>query len=262
MDSSRLPAIPLPSRADRDSASKIKRSSLSSTAHRDVGLNQKGSIKHSSSVTSSPSSLQRESNSGLNSQRSRLKDSSFSVHPDLDSKSKLKSLSSQSSSSSNQDPKLKTKGSSSPARFQLDSVSRKSGPLSNQNEQKPKQRSLSPLPATILSDAFKEGRTSGKRFSTPPPSRRGSDNSVFGNLFSGAARDHHALKGLSSTKALEKRRNKKGGGRVNAVETTDQWIVDLSQLYLGLRFASGAHSRLYHGIYKDQPVATSGYHPF
>nr|XP_010925564.1 serine/threonine/tyrosine-protein kinase HT1 [Elaeis guineensis]XP_019707126.1 serine/threonine/tyrosine-protein kinase HT1 [Elaeis guineensis] len=251
MDSSRLPAIPLSSRADRDLELKIK-SSSPSTAHRDMEPNQKGSIQHSSTF---PSSLQRESNSGLNSQRSSLKDSSFSFHPDRDSKSKLKSLSSQSSCSSNQYPKLKTKSSNSPARFQLGSVSHKSDPSSNQNEQKPKQRSLSPLPTTILSDAFKEGRTSGKRFSTPPPSRRGSDHGVFGKLFSRAARDHHALKHLSSMKALEKRKNKKGGGRVNAVETTDQWIVDLSQLYLGLRFASGAHSRLYHGIYKDQPVA-------
>ncbi|XP_038986291.1 serine/threonine/tyrosine-protein kinase HT1-like [Phoenix dactylifera] len=277
MDSSRLPAIPLSSRADRDLELKIKSLDISSTANRDMGLNQKGSIRFSSSMPSFPLSLQPEGNSGVRSQRSSLKDSSFSFHPDIDSKSKQKSLSSPSSSSSNQDPKLKTKSSNSPARFPFDSVSHKSGPLSNQKEQefRPKRRSLSPLPATILSDAFKAGRASRERFSTPPPSRRGSDNSVLGKLFSREARDHNALKSkspplsplehLSSMKALEKRKNKKetpwaryfdhGGGRVNAVETTDQWTVDLSQLYVGLRFASGAHSRLYHGIYKDQPVA-------
>uniref|UniRef100_A0A5B7A6S7 Protein kinase domain-containing protein n=1 Tax=Davidia involucrata TaxID=16924 RepID=A0A5B7A6S7_DAVIN len=32
-------------------------------------------------------------------------------------------------------------------------------------------------------------------------------------------------------------------------------MVDLSKLFLGLRFAHGAHSQLYHGIYKDEPVA-------
>lgn len=32
-------------------------------------------------------------------------------------------------------------------------------------------------------------------------------------------------------------------------------MVDLSQLFLGERFASGNHSRLYHGKYKDSPVA-------
>ncbi|RWV79946.1 hypothetical protein GW17_00058853, partial [Ensete ventricosum] len=46
-----------------------------------------------------------------------------------------------------------------------------------------------------------------------------------------------------------------GEGKANAVDTLHEWMVDLSQLYLGLRFASGAHSKLHHGIYKDQPVA-------
>ncbi|KAF5943788.1 hypothetical protein HYC85_017865 [Camellia sinensis] len=46
-----------------------------------------------------------------------------------------------------------------------------------------------------------------------------------------------------------------GGGRVTSVETADDWMVDLSKLFLGLRFAHGAHSQLYHGIYKDEPVA-------
>lgn len=45
------------------------------------------------------------------------------------------------------------------------------------------------------------------------------------------------------------------GGRVTSVEMADEWMVDLSKLFLGLRFAHGAHSQLYHGIYKDEPVA-------
>ncbi|RAL44792.1 hypothetical protein DM860_003551 [Cuscuta australis] len=32
-------------------------------------------------------------------------------------------------------------------------------------------------------------------------------------------------------------------------------MVDLSMLFIGLKFASGSHSQLYHGIYKDEPVA-------
>ena len=46
-----------------------------------------------------------------------------------------------------------------------------------------------------------------------------------------------------------------GGGRVTSVETADEWMVDLSKLFIGLKFAHGAHSQLYHGIYKDEPVA-------
>ena len=46
-----------------------------------------------------------------------------------------------------------------------------------------------------------------------------------------------------------------GGGRVTAVEAADEWMADLSKLYLGLRFSHGAHSRLYHGVYEEQPVA-------
>ncbi|RVW95898.1 Serine/threonine-protein kinase HT1 [Vitis vinifera] len=44
-------------------------------------------------------------------------------------------------------------------------------------------------------------------------------------------------------------------GRVTAVEAADEWMADLSKLYLGLRFSHGAHSRLYHGVYEEQPVA-------
>ncbi|GFP96331.1 serine/threonine-protein kinase ht1 [Phtheirospermum japonicum] len=46
-----------------------------------------------------------------------------------------------------------------------------------------------------------------------------------------------------------------GGGRVTSVETADEHMVDLSKLFLGNKFAHGAHSRLYHGFYMDEPVA-------
>lgn len=35
----------------------------------------------------------------------------------------------------------------------------------------------------------------------------------------------------------------------------EEWMADLSQLFIGNKFASGAHSRIYRGIYKQQAVA-------
>lgn len=46
-----------------------------------------------------------------------------------------------------------------------------------------------------------------------------------------------------------------GGGKITAVETAEEWNVDMSQLFFGLKFAHGAHSRLYHGVYKEEAVA-------
>ncbi|KAJ3694329.1 hypothetical protein LUZ60_009809 [Juncus effusus] len=37
--------------------------------------------------------------------------------------------------------------------------------------------------------------------------------------------------------------------------TEDQWSCDMSQLLIGSKFASGRHSRIYHGIYKQKEVA-------
>lgn len=39
------------------------------------------------------------------------------------------------------------------------------------------------------------------------------------------------------------------------MEVPDQYVCDMSSLFLGQRFASGNHSRLYQGVYKDQDVA-------
>lgn len=35
----------------------------------------------------------------------------------------------------------------------------------------------------------------------------------------------------------------------------EEWTADLSQLFIGNKFASGAHSRIYRGIYKQRAVA-------
>ncbi|XP_058101014.1 serine/threonine/tyrosine-protein kinase HT1-like [Magnolia sinica] len=162
-------------------------------------------------------------------------------------------------------------------------VNRLSGVVRNDPRRAPvKQRSKSPLPEIALSDEFEEARSDRQRFSTPGPRRKEPDKRGIGRLFSGQASDSQTRAlgklssvkipdKLSSTKITGKMKNRKetswvkyfdhGGGRVSAVDTmptvdtTEEWMVDLSKLFLGLRFASGAHSRLYHGIYKDQPVA-------
>jgi hypothetical protein len=35
----------------------------------------------------------------------------------------------------------------------------------------------------------------------------------------------------------------------------EEWMADLSQLFIGNKFASGANSRIYRGIYKQRAVA-------
>ncbi|XP_062161178.1 serine/threonine/tyrosine-protein kinase HT1 [Alnus glutinosa] len=135
-----------------------------------------------------------------------------------------------------------------------------------------KQRSLSPLPETSLSDTFKEARSERKRFTTPVPRRREPEKGIIGKFVNkdsqeikGSSSNSSPLRHLASLKFNEKSKTRKdllwakyfdhGGGRVNAVETADEWCLDLSKLFLGLKFAHGAHSRLYHGIYNDKPVA-------
>lgn len=38
-------------------------------------------------------------------------------------------------------------------------------------------------------------------------------------------------------------------------EGEEEWSADMSQLYIGNKFASGRHSRIYRGIYKHREVA-------
>ncbi|XP_027918844.1 serine/threonine-protein kinase HT1-like [Vigna unguiculata] len=153
-----------------------------------------------------------------------------------------------------------------------------------------KQRSLSPLPETSLSETFKEARHEWKRFSTPGPRRKEHDKRIMGKLLN---KDSHVssskspysspmtkspynspmtkspysspIRHLASMKLSDKSKQRKdsgwtryfdhGGGKVTAVETAEEWNVDLSKLFVGVRFAHGAHSRLYHGMYKDEAVA-------
>ncbi|XWS19606.1 hypothetical protein CRYUN_Cryun31cG0030100 [Craigia yunnanensis] len=139
-----------------------------------------------------------------------------------------------------------------------------------------KQRSVSPFPRTVLSDTFMEARSERRRFSTPHPQRKESDKRMRGMFFykeshdkkgsnSPAPSNSSPLRHLGSVKVPDKSKSRKDsawtkyfdhtGGRVNAVEAADEHTVELSQLFIGLRFAYGAHSRLYHGIYKEEAVA-------
>lgn len=134
-----------------------------------------------------------------------------------------------------------------------------------------KPRSISPHPETQLSDTFKEAQSERKRFSTPGPRRSHSDKGLKGKFFH---RDSQSSRGSNSNASPlrhlaslinDKSKNRKdspwskyfdpNSGRVTAVEAADEWSVDLSKLFLGNKFAHGAHSRLYHGVYTGESVA-------
>lgn len=257
LDSSRLPAIPLDAEPDCDPELKLNSlKPIPSKFPSMSNLERKESSKsklHFSSSLPSRFSFQIGDDHRLKPEESTPDSADFSFHPNQDFRSKIS------------------------VEAQANHDSRKFSRFRNaKRHAKPKQRSLSPLPTTILSDTFREGRADGKRFSTPPPSRKVSDKGIFGKLVSREAHDHRMfnsisapeaspLKHFSSMEVSDKSKGHKettwaryfdhGGGTVNAVDTTDEWMIDLSKLYLGLRFASGAHSRLYHGIYEDQSVA-------
>ncbi|KAK7407671.1 hypothetical protein VNO78_09680 [Psophocarpus tetragonolobus] len=127
-----------------------------------------------------------------------------------------------------------------------------------------KQRSLSPLPKTFLSEVFREARHEQKRFSTPNPRR---EKRITGKLLKDSwdTKDSNSNSPSYSPNRQVKSKDRKdsawtkfldnGGGKITAVETAEEWNVDMSQLFFGLKFAHGAHSRLYHGVYKDEAVA-------
>ncbi|XP_019169859.1 PREDICTED: serine/threonine-protein kinase HT1-like [Ipomoea nil] len=143
------------------------------------------------------------------------------------------------------------------------------------------QRAVSPSPEMKLSETFKEARSIQKRFSTPHPRRKEHDKGFVGKLrhksfneirtsspkrpSSKSPRQSSPLRHFLSMKFHDKTKSRKesawtkyfdhGGGKVTSIDSVDDYMVDLSKLYLGHKFAHGAHSQLYHGIYNDQPVA-------
>ncbi|CAH1415845.1 unnamed protein product [Lactuca virosa] len=138
-----------------------------------------------------------------------------------------------------------------------------------------KYRTVTPPPKTTVPDTFKEARSNTKRFSTPHPQRVETEKGFkekkmfHRNMTAVNVRAHEnlssPLKHFNSMKIQDKKKMKRdyswsklfdhGGGKVTSVETIDDVMVDLSKLFLGHRFAHGANSQLYHGIYKDEAVA-------
>ncbi|TKW16739.1 hypothetical protein SEVIR_5G319200v4 [Setaria viridis] len=111
-----------------------------------------------------------------------------------------------------------------------------------------KQRARSPLPSRHIPEVFQEAKSASKRFSTPPPPRRSASSlDLIGNQ-PAPVRAPGKLK-------HRKEGHANGRAKVAALEVLEKWSVDRSQLLIGHRFASGAHSRLFHGIYEEQPVA-------
>ncbi|KAJ4875182.1 Protein kinase superfamily protein [Raphanus sativus] len=162
--------------------------------------------------------------------------------------------------------------------FNLDKITRSSPSLLSSNSQinpvTNKQRSVSPTPQTPLPDVFKEAKSERKRFSTPHPRRTDSEKGM--NKYSLEKRSFNLrspsvpIRDLSTLRIQERvKKSKKdtgwskllnngggGGGRkVSASEAAEEYRVDMSKLFFGLKFAHGLHSRLYHGKYEDKPVA-------
>ncbi|CAN6812400.1 unnamed protein product [Brassica oleracea] len=140
-----------------------------------------------------------------------------------------------------------------------------------------KQRSVSPSPQMSLPDVFKEARSERKRFSTPHPRRMDSEKGMKVKLShkdSFEKRRSFNLRSPSvpirdlSTLRIQERVSKSkkdtgwsklfdngSGRRVSAAEASEEYRIDMSKLFFGLRFAHGLYSRLYHGKYEDKAVA-------
>jgi hypothetical protein len=107
-------------------------------------------------------------------------------------------------------------------------------------------RPISPIPTTVISDVFREAKENAKRrFVTPPPRERTGTRTVKSATVP-------KKESFWSKKYFDP-----GASRVSALEPPSErdWSLNMSKLYLGTKFASGAHSRLYHGIYKEEEVA-------
>ncbi|XP_010443644.1 PREDICTED: serine/threonine-protein kinase HT1-like [Camelina sativa] len=137
-----------------------------------------------------------------------------------------------------------------------------------------KQRSVSPSPQMALPDVFKEARSERKRFSTPHPRRIESEKGMKPKLSHKNSFDKRSfnlrspsgpIRDLGTLRIQERVKSKKDTGwsklfdntgrRVSAVEASEEFRVDMSKLFFGLKFAHGLYSRLYHGKYEDKAVA-------
>ncbi|CAH8261753.1 unnamed protein product [Arabidopsis lyrata] len=137
-----------------------------------------------------------------------------------------------------------------------------------------KQRSVSPSPQMAVPDVFKEARSERKRFSTPHPRRVESEKGMKPKLSHKNSFEKRSfnlrspsgpIRDLGTLRIQERVKSKKDTGwsklfdntgrRVSAVEASEEFRVDMSKLFFGLKFAHGLYSRLYHGKYEDKAVA-------
>jgi hypothetical protein len=119
-------------------------------------------------------------------------------------------------------------------------------------ERTPMLRARSPLPSRPIPELFQEAKSESKRFSTPPPRRK--------SLSPTRGAPPAAAAAAAPVKAPGKVKHKKehwdnAMARAAALKVLDRWTVDRSKLLIGPRFASGAHSVLFNGIYMEVPVA-------
>uniref|UniRef100_A0A0D9WIR4 Protein kinase domain-containing protein n=1 Tax=Leersia perrieri TaxID=77586 RepID=A0A0D9WIR4_9ORYZ len=124
---------------------------------------------------------------------------------------------------------------------------------------KPRRRAKSPMPTRVISEVFKEAKAATKRFSSPQRQRKSS------SPHSPRSPDGSPRFGFSSMRTPSKLKTRRasswprnydnGVAKAVALDILEKWTIDRSQLLIGQRFASGAYSRLFHGIYKEQPVA-------
>ncbi|KAF8082979.1 hypothetical protein N665_0798s0017 [Sinapis alba] len=138
-----------------------------------------------------------------------------------------------------------------------------------------KQRSVSPSPQMALPDVFKEAKSERKRFTTPHPRRMDSEKGMKVKLSHKDSFEKRRsfnlrspsvpIRDLGTLRIQERVKSKKdtgwsklfdnGGRRVSAAEASEEYRIDMSKLFFGLRFAHGLYSRLYHGKYEDKAVA-------
>ncbi|XP_030457086.2 serine/threonine/tyrosine-protein kinase HT1 [Syzygium oleosum] len=100
--------------------------------------------------------------------------------------------------------------------------------------------------ATSCFHAFRLRKSKSKQFSAPSSSRTNL-NSDMENM------ERKRFDSLESWSMILESENMESWEASR--EDQEEWTADLSQLFIGNKFASGAHSRIYRGIYKQRAVA-------
>lgn len=208
----------------------------------------------------------------------RLNSSKLASLPFMVNQEKISGLKTRpQTSSSSSDPKLVSSDSQTTTTQDSTSLEADIYVVDSEIQRNPvtnKQRSVSPSPQMALPDVFKEARSERKRFSTPHPRRTESEKGMKAKLSHKNSFDKRSfnlrspsgpIRDLGTLRIQERVKSKKdtgwsklfdnAGRRVSAVEAAEEYRVDMSKLFFGLRFAHGLYSRLYHGKYEDKAVA-------